>query len=121
MDPRRGRRRPHGGPAHSPDDLSDDMDEYLFHDHDILLLFNQLMPGVEDPDDPMHDVVPDIADYRPGAWCDPFWAIRCHHLRESGADHGPGSHTLTCLCEAARRGFAWSGEPGCHRVVSGRV
>lgn len=81
-------------PTHR-DDLSDDMEEYLFHDHDILLLFNQLMPGVEDPDDPMHDVVPDIADYRPEAWFDTFWNDPPRHpdrasyrKQKQGPSHG---------------------------------
>lgn len=59
-------------PEH-PDDLTNSMWEYLFHDHDILFLFNQNMAGVEDPDDPMHHIAPDIANYNPEVWFETFW------------------------------------------------
>lgn len=60
-------------PEHADDLAWDECTDYLFYDHDILFLFDEGMVGVEDPEEPMHAIAPDIADYRPVAWFDPFW------------------------------------------------
>jgi hypothetical protein len=60
-------------PAHPDDHTWEECRDALFHDHDFLLLFDPVTERAGDPEDPMHAIVPDIADYRPAAWFDPFW------------------------------------------------
>lgn len=68
-----------GLPEHPDDHTWDDCRDYLFYDRDILFLFNENLAGVEDPDNPMNDIVPDIADYRPKSWFAPFWGGEHRH------------------------------------------
>lgn len=77
-----------------PDDLDwTDCTDYLFHDHDILLLFKPEMAGVEDPEHSMHTVVPDITDYRPDAWFDPFWGATSVMTTKPTASVAPATTT----------------------------
>lgn len=58
--------------AEPGDDSWEDCHEFLFEDDDLLLLFNPLTEAFGDPRSALHQTMPDIADYRPHVWFDPF-------------------------------------------------
>lgn len=60
-------------PTHENDYAWEDCRDYLFDDHDILFLFDRTLEGIEDPHSAIYGVVPDVADYRPQSWFEPFW------------------------------------------------